>query len=483
MRLHCAFLLLAFCSLTRAQAPSSIKPDFSAIRRDLLIHVGKDDVPGLAVAVSRNGITIWEEGFGWADREAQIHASAAAPFYIASITKTITATALLHLVEQGKLQLDEPINQYLGAAKVHSTMWDASKVTVRRLATHTGGLTTFTQWCSTASDPRCDIDNEIARYGVLVSPPGEAFDYSNLDYGILGKLVARVSSQSLDSYLHQVVFRPLGMSSCGITVNGPVAAQYDQNTHARSASRVSGHEGASGLHCSARDLLSFGMFHLKERAAVKSLLNERDIQEMQEAQPATQGQYGLGWWIGHEGDIETISAQGGTSDAYALLELVPAKNIAIVVVANSYSKLVSGLERRILSLLATVPPEEPSGSESSQVSSTSAWLAGKWAGQILTYQGPIRVKLDIAENGRIGAEIAGKTSSPIVNIFLQPKYVYGQLRAEPGLPDSFGGPFIIELSLSLRGDRLVGGATFNSLPEHGDSDQHPHFISLTRDHS
>ncbi|MGC1371383.1 MAG: serine hydrolase domain-containing protein, partial [Candidatus Sulfotelmatobacter sp.] len=298
MRARYLLVLITSCTIGFAQTSHSRKPDFSAIRAQLLAHVGRNDVPGLAIAVSRDGKVLWEEGFGWADRERHVQVTPTTPFYIASVTKSVTATAVLHLAERGKLKLDDPVNKYLGATKVHSPVWNSSEATIRRVMSQTSGLTTFSRWCINAADPHCDIDSEIERYGVLVWPPGEVFDYSNLSYGIMGDVVARVSGGSFDSYLRTAIFQPLNMQDCYLVPDGAAkrsSAQYDQKTHTTSPSRVSGHEGASGLHCSARDLLSFGMFNLKEHLGSRSPLIIRDIDDMHSAQPGTEGQYGLGW--------------------------------------------------------------------------------------------------------------------------------------------------------------------------------------------
>jgi CubicO group peptidase (beta-lactamase class C family) len=466
-----------------AQTSHSTKPDFSAIRAQLCAHVGRNYVPGLAIAVSRGGDVLWEEGFGWADRERHAQATPTTSFYVASVTKSVTATAVLHLAERGKLKLDDPVNKYLGTTKVHSPVWNSSDATIRRVMSQTSGLTTFSRWCINAADPHCDIDSEIERYGVLVWPPGEVFDYSNLSYGIMGDVVARVSAESLESYLRTAIFQPLNMQDCYLVPGDPAkstSAQYDQKTHTRSASRVSGHEGASGLHCSARDLLSFGMFNLKEHLGSGSPLSIRDIDDMHSAQPGTGGQYGLGWWIRQESGIEIISAQGGTSDAYALLELIPANEIAIVVIANSCSQLVSGLERQIISVLlpGSSADKHTSESQPGAVSLAPVTLGGKWSGQILTYKAPINITLDIG-NGSAQGEVDHGPGSSVTNVSLDDRHFYGQLPGEPGLPDSPSRPFIIELDLALHDDKLIGAATFGPLPGE-DGDQLPHFINLAR---
>src|SRR6202021_1157909 len=91
---------------------------------------------------------------------------------------------------------DAPVNNYLGAAKVHSPMWDANSATVRQVATHTAGLTTYARKCEVGSDS-CQVstDKAIERYGILFWSPGDHFDYSNLGNEFLAKVLTRVSGK------------------------------------------------------------------------------------------------------------------------------------------------------------------------------------------------------------------------------------------------------------------------------------------------
>ena len=110
----------------------------SLIRKELVKT--KTPMPSIAVAVARDGQIIWEEGFGWADRERRLHATEHTMYALASISKPITATGLMVLVQAGKIDLDRPINDYLGSAKVRARVGDAAQATVRRVANHTSGL-------------------------------------------------------------------------------------------------------------------------------------------------------------------------------------------------------------------------------------------------------------------------------------------------------------------------------------------------------
>jgi CubicO group peptidase (beta-lactamase class C family) len=476
-----AALALVFVLPLSAQTRSPT-PEFAAIRQELLTHVGADDVPGLAVAVLRGDSILWEEAFGWADREKRDRATPTTPFFVASVTKAITATGVMHLAERGQLNLDASANTYLGPARLHSPQWKAADATVRRLLSHTSGLTTFSRWCAAATDPRCDIDGEIANYGVLVWPPGEVFDYSNLGYGVLGRILSRASGEDLGSYLRTEIFQRLGMRNCALSVAGTsvgaFAAQYDQNTYARSEPDASGHPGATGLHCSVHDLVLFGRLHLEMGLTPASPLSPSDIEAMHTAQPATRGQYGLGWWIREQSGIRVVSAQGGTTDAYALLELVPSRKIALAIVANSYSQRVANLEKDLLSKLL---PESTSNAPTQTPPSkpNPGPLAGQWAGSIDTPRGSIKIALHIDPGG--GAQVRINDGEVLIatSTSVRPSHVYGEVPGRRGLPDAPSAGYVIQLDLALRGDELVGAATF-APPAGGAGDQLPHFVHLIR---
>jgi CubicO group peptidase (beta-lactamase class C family) len=479
MRLFRALSLLFLPVCAYSQTTNIQKVDFSALRQEIQSRVTAKDVPGISVAVAQGGHIIWEEGFGWADVENKKPATESVPFYTASITKSFTATAIMQLKENGKLQLDKPVNEYLGQAKLHSPKWNAQDATVRRVMSHTGGLTTFTHWCHpSASD--CRIDQDIARYGVLVWPPGQVFDYSNLGYGVLGDVISRTSGQRFDIYLRDHIFQPLGMHFCGLNVSS-AAERYDQNTHVRSAPKITSHPGASGLYCSAHDLVLFGMSSLAGDRSTRAVIDSQDLAELQRAEPVTGGQYSLGWWLRNQSGYQLVSAQGGTTDAYASLTLVPKKNVAVVVLANSYSQFVSDLSDKILSL---VIPEFSSSATTAAPPTTSlpasppAALIGKWSGQTATYKTPLNVTLDIRADGTAVGQI-GLQSSTVRDVSIRPAHFYGQMSGVPDLIDAPGNQYIIELDLALYDGELIGAATAGPLPGR-DGNQFPHWAKLTR---
>src|SRR5688572_32186710 len=113
---------------------------FGNIAETIRSRLVEKSLPSLAVAVARDGEVLWEEAFGWADRENRIAATPHTLYSLASISKPITATGLMILKERGLIDLDRPINDYLGHAKINVRVGDPAAATVRRVANHTAGL-------------------------------------------------------------------------------------------------------------------------------------------------------------------------------------------------------------------------------------------------------------------------------------------------------------------------------------------------------
>src|SRR2546423_8460335 len=105
----------------------------------------------------------------------------------------------MQMVEQGKIDLDRPANDYLGAAKLIGLAGDATGATVRRGLCHTAGLPLhYRFFYENEGGPPPSTDEAIARYGILVFPPGEVYEYSNLGYGILDRIISRVSGRAYE---------------------------------------------------------------------------------------------------------------------------------------------------------------------------------------------------------------------------------------------------------------------------------------------
>ena len=140
-RAACA--LIGVVVMLAAAAPTRAQDRFDEVRDYVRGEMAAEQIPSVSIAVAQHGRILWEESFGWADKEARIRATPDTIYSVASISKPFTATALMTLVRAGRIDLDRPANDYLGQARLAARAGDARDATVRRLATHTAGLSRY----------------------------------------------------------------------------------------------------------------------------------------------------------------------------------------------------------------------------------------------------------------------------------------------------------------------------------------------------
>ncbi|KZN49193.1 serine hydrolase domain-containing protein [Pseudoalteromonas luteoviolacea] len=179
----------------------------------------KHNLPGLSVAVVKNGQVVWAEGFGLADKKTNRKVTTETLFQAGSISKPVAALAVLKLVHEGKIKLDADVNQYLKGWQVPSNEFTKSaKVTVRQLLTHSAGLTQhgfpgYQRGSKVPSD--IGVLNGQGNTGKVVvdKQPGEGFRYSGGGYTVLDLLVENVTGQSFSDYASEQILKPLGMTN------------------------------------------------------------------------------------------------------------------------------------------------------------------------------------------------------------------------------------------------------------------------------
>jgi CubicO group peptidase (beta-lactamase class C family) len=481
----CALLLSLASSLPCLAQPNAArggKPDFTKVRQFIQEQIVATSVPSIAVAVARRGEILWEEGFGWADRENRVPATEHTMYATASVTKSMTATALMILQGRKQLDLDHPVNDYLGSARVTSPAWDPATATVRRVATHTAGLATYDQGWNPDQGPRPSSDEIIRRYGVLIWRPGEQFDYSNLGYGILGEVIARVSGRRYADFVRDEVFWPLGMTHASMGI-GPslekfVAAQYDWTRGRIPSGEPPLTPGYAGVFCSAHDLALFGMFHLKAHLPnQRAILSDAAIDLMQNSTVATGdgGRYGLGWWVdedlyGYRG----VLGQGGTGNTIAYLQLIPSEGIVVAVLANIGCSLAGEVVKEVLSVLLPPYREKRARAAASETSSRPkadlpsspanlpASLTGTWTGSVQTYQGKRPLTLSIAESGDVHAKLGSQLGTLLDNARFKNGRLTGRMSGDLG-DDAIRPPYELHFYLDLRGEVLNGAVTTSGM--------------------
>lgn len=309
------------------------------IDRYIEAQLEKYNIPGLALAVVREGKVTKAKGYGLADVELNAPATERSVFQWASVTKQFTATAIMLLAQDGKLKLDDPVSRHYANAP---SAW--SGVTVRHLLTHTSGIKGYTELPNFFATVRKDYKPEEIIGLVSSLPldfaPGEKWAYSNTGYYLLGLIIEKVSGKSYGEFLTERIFRPLGMDTARVNDQFEIIANrvtgYDLRTDRLLRSEfVSPTQpfSAGALVGTVLDLAKWDAALYTEKLLPKAVL-----EEMWTPVKLNDGKtfpYGYGWqtgelrghrYLGHGGGIHGFSS--------FILRLVQDK-LTVIVLINS----------------------------------------------------------------------------------------------------------------------------------------------------
>lgn len=467
-------VLLAGFVLVPGVAPAQASPaaDAWASVRDTVREVmARSNTASISIAVARGGKIVWEEAFGWADREKQIRATPNTIYSLASISKPMTATGLMTLVESGRIDLDRPANDYLGAGKLTGLAGDATGATVRRVMSHTAGLPLhYRFYYSSEPYPVLSNDEAISRYGILVYPPGEVFEYSNLGYGIIDHIISRISGVDYAEFMRTRVFQPLGLTRTSVGIapgfEGSVAQRYDQKQLPIPFYDFD-HRGGSAIFSSAHDLVRFGMFHLKDHLGDQHpILKDSTIDAMHRAVPPAN--YGLGWLVNEREGTRIVFHSGGMTGVETLLLLYPAEDVAVVVLANYYyvdiSRVTREIERAFLPRYAEARRRANAGgvqqtaAAAAQRFTPPGELVGEWTGTVRTWESSAPLSLLVGADGGVQARLGDQPAAPVGETRWQDGTFTGRFAGTIPTSDARRWPHSVVLSLRLHGATLNGFA-------------------------
>lgn len=203
-----------------------------SIEADLEELIQEHTIPGLAASIIVDDRVAWKGAFGWADVESRRPMTTSTVLNVGSVSKLVTATAVARLWEEGRIDLDADVNRYLPFEVRHPADRDA-RITVRQLLTHSAGIADSESYAASyaCGDPAVSLGDWLRAYLVpggafysdgsfLTTPPGSAFEYSNVGYGLLGLVVGQVSGKDFAEFTAEAIFDPLGMARTGWRLEG-----------------------------------------------------------------------------------------------------------------------------------------------------------------------------------------------------------------------------------------------------------------------
>lgn len=456
---------------------------FDEVRAFILETMAERNLPSVSVAVAEDGKIVWEEAFGWADLEKRVPASPHTMYSLASISKPFTATGLMRLVQEGDVDLDKPTNAYLGLGKIRGLAGNAEEATVRRVLSHTAGLPLHYQFFYENGDyDPPTMDETISRYGILFTPPGEVYVYSNLGFGILDQLIARVTGHTYSDYMRTRVFLPLGLTRTSVNLPPELrphaAIRYASATKRPISDYDFDHRGASAVYSSAHDLLRFGMFHLGDDLSDQvQILSDQVRESMWEIHtpPQADGGYGLGWSLnaddhGHR----RVSHSGGMPGVSTNLVLYPEEDVALVVLCNTNDRSVSRILQEVTAAVLPgygemVEEERAHREEQAQEKRPDLDLGlfgGTWEGLLRTWQDSIPMTLIVQDDGDIHVRVEGQLETLLTDVSMMENGILtGQYAGEIPTPDAQRHSHSVLLAVRRHGNILRGGASARTLEQ------------------
>lgn len=471
--------LLTACASPPPPPPAVAQGDTAAVRQhlDALIRheMREHDVTGLSIALVDDQRVVWAFGAGWADAQAKRPADARTLYRMGSISKVLTDTVAMQLVQRGQLDLDAPIQRALPDFRIRSR-WSDVPITARGLMTHLSGLPRdvgYAMW-GDADQPFQQMVAGLADADAAY-PPGLQFSYSNVGISVLGAAMERASGQRFEALMQASLLDPLGMATASYT--GAVSPRPEMSRAYRKGKLVTEPAlrdvPAGGLNASVLDIAQFMKFVFAEGRAAdqgdrgdQQVLPSTALREMLRAQNTqvpldVNFQVGLGWMLSTlggealEGGGPVAHHGGATINHRSQMVLLPEHKLGVIVAANSASAgpVVNRLAQRALALAleAKTGIHQPERAPAEPIT-PAAWPEADLqalVGDYTTGAGFVRVTRDGAA---LQAEVAGQTLQLIPQ-------AHGELRLRYKLlgllPISLGELDRLALSQRAIGDRTV----------------------------
>jgi CubicO group peptidase (beta-lactamase class C family) len=314
-------------------------------RNHLQAMMSERQIPGLSICVAVAGKTVWSEGFGYADRERQILACPTTQFRIASVSKTLTAAAMARLYEQGRLDLDAPVQKYVPGFPDKGLT-----ITARQLASHRSGIRGYRDDFEAVSLNNCrsvTASLEHFKNDPLAFAPDSDFLYSGYGYALLGAVIEGASGEDYITCMRRQVFEPLQMNHTvedRIDAPAPNQSQFYDNVTPYSMDGQTRPSPRGDLSCklpsggfisTAEDLGRFGSAHIPSLDG--GFLKSETIEMLFDPR-AWQGGvlgHGMGWMTARDPRLRLAHFHfGAGSGATSVLAIFPNRGLSVAILAN-----------------------------------------------------------------------------------------------------------------------------------------------------
>lgn len=333
--------LLLFC------ASSSVQAD--QVDEYVAVQMRQLHIPGLALAVVRDGQIAKIRAYGLANVELNAPVTEDTVFELGSVTKQFTAAAILLLVEEGKIGLDEPIKKYLAGVP---DAWSA--VTVRHLLTHSSGIQNYLGVpglpdAAHAAPSHDEMNRIFFERLQLEFQPGETWSYSNSGYLLLGSIIEKASGKSYWEFLNECIFQPLGMSVTrsseprAIIPHRASGYEWTQNHFENRPALTANAYAAGSIVSTVRDMAKWDAALYIEKLLKTSSLRQAWTPQRTSGGATAPFNYGFGWFVDTYHGHRVIAHSGGTPGFSSIIHRFVDDRLTVIVLTNHTDRVIDHL--------------------------------------------------------------------------------------------------------------------------------------------
>lgn len=358
-----SLFLSAISACTSSNAADTYEKAIVIARTAIWQDINSGKAGSAMVAILDNGKIVYSEGFGMADRERSIPVDHNTLFNIGSISKVFTAAAIMLLVDDGKVKLDDPVTRYLPEFMMMDPRY--KDITVRMALSHTSGLPGTTGLSNFGFEYNEDFFKQTLQNlsrSYLKHEPGAMAPYCNDGFTLAEMIVERVSGRKFIDFLSERVFKPLSMSNSGLSVGErpgeTIALYYQPGTAKKEPPQAVSLLGAGGLGSTAEDLCRFmDTFS----GSGPQIFSKPALEEMRKAQPPLfigklknpDISFGLGWDVTElplyrSKGIQVLGKSGGTPNYTSMMFTVPAHRLSVAVIESGSASSAAKISLDVL---------------------------------------------------------------------------------------------------------------------------------------
>ena len=402
-----SFVLLSLgCGSLHPHRPVFKKGNFpgAAAVLDTIIrdNLKQQRIPGAAVVLVHEGRVIFSRCYGYADTEKKVAITEDTYFMAGSLTKSFTALAVLKLIEQGKIDPNADIKNYIPDFSIRNLYDGETLITVNHLLTHTSGLMIdyYARFTSEKKYSSGDLLSQL-RNEYLCFKPGSASKYSNIGYRLLGMMIEQVTGERFENYLEKEVFKPLGLNKSSFDYTDDMAFHMSKGHNGDTEiSRVDNEDkSASGLFSTLKDLTVFLKFLSSRDIPSSGGINNYKIIDsiIKNPDPAidtfydSKNIYSSGWHLNSyqfKGIHTVLSSSGNINGFSTAITYVPEERLGIIILTNSSLGWKANMDiiarglRGMIDVFREPGPRGPDGENRKDIKSTEEQesLCGRYVG-------------------------------------------------------------------------------------------------------